>query len=219
VIKSSSKFEVRSSQDFPLRTSHFALRTSLGGYTLAEVLVAVMLAVTVFAGMFMAYTQVVRYAAGIRQKTSGTLSALAALKLITQELESTNCLPDHFDTNNECTVFNGSNGIVNVGACGVGSPANSYLWGRKHGPTDNELPFRVELDSVNQRVLYCPIVASLVDCSPCSSNQLVLARNISSLTFTCDSAAKQVRVSITTQMESGATRTFESSAILPLGVD
>ena len=200
----------------PLSLSPQKFLRGISGFTLAEVLVAMMLAVTVFAGMFMAYTQVVRYAAGIRQKTSGTLSALAALKLITQELQSTSCVHD-----NECSVFNGTDGIV---YCNPASP--NFIWGRKHDPAQNDLIFRFEFDSANQRILYCPHGPSLPgtslgDNSPCppSSTQLVLARRISSLAFTCDSAAKQVRVSITAQMESGATRTFESSATLPLGVD
>ncbi|MEK7287121.1 MAG: type II secretion system protein [Elusimicrobiota bacterium] len=191
------------------------------GFTLVEVLVAVMLSVTVLGGAMVSYTAVIRYLQNAKQKTSGAFAAMASMKVMVNELGSADCI-----VNGECADFDNS-----AGAGLVNCTVADQLFGRTHDSAGTPRFFRFAWNSGSKEILYCPNATSMVAASPgnCVASELSIAKDIVNAVgedmFTCDSSNKQVRVFIRAAIEKSPagvvtqTRAYGTTAQMAFGCD
>ncbi|MBI2069263.1 MAG: type II secretion system protein [Elusimicrobia bacterium] len=192
------------------------------GYTLIEVLVAMMIATNILVGFSVSYTAIVRYMATLQQKSTGAFSVLAAMKVMVSELNSASCT-----SATECTVFDGVTGIVMCSIVGV----DHRLWVRKHPNPDlhGDVFARFHYNTTTDQLTYCTSVAAMGSTAACAGSQVVIARDIDNQggenIFTCSGANKDVRVILNAIVErtpAGAVQTrrlFETTAKVPFSCD
>ncbi|MBI4370038.1 MAG: type II secretion system protein [Elusimicrobia bacterium] len=200
--------------------------TSSPGYTLVEVLVAVMLAVNVLTGMLVGYTAILRYVINLQQQNTGSFAAFAALKLVVRELADVSCTLE-----TECPDFDS---IVYCNPSG--DLTHYYVWGRRHADPNlhGDTYVRFDYDTSANDLTYCSNAGSMGGEGACAGSQVTVAKDLDNdltatpaeVPFTCDSTNKQVTVILRSIEEKDAatgsarrTRRFESTVKIPFGCD
>lgn len=187
------------------------------GFTLPELLVAVVLSATVIGGTMASYVSVIRYFKQIEDKNKGALGATAAIRLVAKMFSNASCVAPA--SSGDCLSFG------DICATPPGAPY-TYLNGRRHDdPASPAKFFSFRFDPTNKRLEYCRDADDISD-TDCKAGipWITIARDIESSTLSCDPSAQTAQVSlnaITLKDNVGATlntREFEGKARVPFGV-
>lgn len=192
------------------------------GYTLIEVLVAVFLAVNVFAGVMVTYTASIRYLGNIRAQQTGSSNAQMALSLMEKELYNVNCVGDA-----TCDDVGEIISIPLVGASGYrlggrvqttagGSVRRFRFCYKNTSGCEKMIRYCSEMNPLDDNC-YSSTTCTLGACSA-ATGWLTIARNIEAFTVT-RSTTSDIQIQITANEGSVAvsSRTYYSSVSISYG--
>lgn len=153
-------------------------RSRSGGFTLIELMVAILIVTNIMAAVGVGLTWSVRYFQIIAQRLQGTDQALMALRLIEQQMSRVNCASEATccagDMTNCMTRWQNMIGSPNGGGI------SNFLSGRIDTPGAPSAFFGFEYNGAAPGTLtYCTASAMPANCSdPAVTSSLVIARNI-----------------------------------------
>ena len=185
---------------------------------MAEVLVAVMLAVTVVAGTMATFASVIRYLKQVEDKNKGASGGVSAVKLIEKIFRDASCIPQFAG---DCLAFNNICQSQDLGSA-------KYIVGRRHATgVAGASYFAFKHDTSAQTLEFCPTAAAMAMPPTCSVSYMTVSRDVISTDIaagTCDSATMTVSVNInvtTLKDKAGTsiqTRNFNTKAKIPMGL-